>query len=155
MDDAALARALERLRVVIRAKGLRNSTVRETVARAALTQPGHFSVEELVQVLRKGGDGDAHPATVYRVMPLLVEADLVQTATHMDGDGARYERAFEVEHHDHLVCTECGKVVEFQFEAIEVLQQDIAARFGFTLTNHVHELYGRCADCGPADRARG
>ncbi len=62
-------------------------------------------------------------------------------------EGARYERAFERAHHDHLICTQCGKIVEFEFEAIEVLQHDLAEHFDFQLTGHVHELLGICAKC--------
>lgn len=153
LDDAALERALGRLRETIKQRGLRNSSVREAIAKAALTQPGHFSVDDLVRVLRGGGNADAHPATVYRVIPLLVESGLIQLALYSGAESARYERAFEREHHDHLICTRCGKVVEFQFEAIEVLQDNIAERFGFTLTGHIHELVGLCQACSEATQA--
>lgn len=147
LDDAAVARALERLREVVRARGLKASAVRDAVARAALQRRGHFFVEELVQELKERRVVEAHPATVYRVLPLLVDAGLLQATLVSSGSGARYERAFEREHHDHLICTSCGAVVEFHFEAIEVLQRDVAARFGFQLHGHVHELLGLCGDC--------
>jgi Fur family transcriptional regulator, ferric uptake regulator len=147
LDDAALDRAIERLAEAVRSHGLKSSSVRNAVARAALRHEGHFSVEDLVKDLRDGGLSDVHPATVYRVLPLLVEAGLLQVTLMSARDGARYERAFEREHHDHLICTSCGKVVEFQFEAIELLQLDVAKRFGFQLTSHFHELLGTCKDC--------
>jgi Fur family transcriptional regulator, ferric uptake regulator len=147
LDDAGLERALEHLTEAVRSHGLKTSSVRNAVARAALRHEGHFSVEDLVKDLRDGGLNDAHPATVYRVLPLLVEAGLLQVTLMSARDGARYERAFEREHHDHLICTSCGKVVEFQFEAIELLQLDVAKRFGFQLTSHFHELLGTCKDC--------
>jgi Fur family transcriptional regulator, ferric uptake regulator len=147
LDDAGLQRALDRLLAVVRERGLKSSAVREAVARVALLRQGHFSVEDLVTELREGGVSDAHTATVYRVLPLLVEAGLLQLALVSTAAGARYERAFEREHHDHLICVGCGKVVEFQFEAIELLQSDVAERFGFQLTGHVHELLGTCKDC--------
>lgn len=147
LDDAGLQRALDHLRDVVRQRGLKSSAVRDAVARAALLRRGHFSVDDLVKDLRDGGVADAHPATVYRVLPLLVEAGLIQPTLVSTADGARYERAFEREHHDHLICTSCGAVLEFYFEAIEVLQRDVAERFGFRLTGHVHELLGVCADC--------
>lgn len=150
LDEAGVERALEELRELIRTKGLKSSSVRETIARAALQRAGHFSVDDLVRDLRTSGLADAHPATVYRVLPLLVDAGLVQPTLVSTGEGARYERAFEREHHDHLICTSCGSVVEFQFEAIELLQQDVARRFGFQLTGHVHELLGTCKDCRPS-----
>lgn len=147
ITEPALERALERLREVARARGLRHSSQREEVARVALRRVGHFSVDELLSDLRRSDSVDAHPATVYRVLPLLVDAGLLQVTLFSRGEGARYERAFERDHHDHLICTGCGAVVEFHFEAIEVLQQDLAERFGFRLTGHVHELLGVCAAC--------
>lgn len=137
-----MERALGRLRELIRARSLKASQVRETIAKAALSIDGHFTVEELVARLP-----DAHVATVYRVMPLLLEAGLLQAAPGPSEEGSRYERAFEREHHDHLVCTSCNKVIEFHFETFEMLQRDVAESFGFSLKNHVHELFGTCAAC--------
>jgi Fur family transcriptional regulator, ferric uptake regulator len=151
LDPVGVDRALEQLRGVVRAKGLKSSAVRDAVARVALGYDGHFTVDDLVKSLRETGVTDAHPATVYRVLPLLVEAGLIQETLVSAGDGHRYERAFEREHHDHIICTSCGKVVEFHFEAIEVLQRDVSERLGFRLTGHIHELFGVCASC---DRPR-
>lgn len=147
LDEVALERALEQLHGVVRAKGLKNSGIRDAVARVALAYDGHFTVDDLVKSLRETGIADAHPATVYRVVPLLVEAGLIQMTLVSAGEGHRYERAFERGHHDHILCTSCNKVVEFEFEAIEVLQRDIAERFGFQLTGHIHELFGICKSC--------
>ncbi len=142
LDADGIERALHHLREVVRARGLKASSVRDAIARAALAHPGHFTVDDLVSALP-----EAHAATVYRVIPLLIEAGLVQEAPGLAGDGQSYERAFEREHHDHLVCTSCHQVVEFEHEAIEALQRDVAERFGFSLTGHVHELFGLCARC--------
>lgn len=147
LDEAGIARALEQLNAVVKKRGLKSSTTRDTVARAALLRRGHFSVEELSAELREHGSCDAHPATVYRVLPLLVETGLLRMTLVSTSEGVRYERAFEQAHHDHLICTQCGKIVEFEFEAIEVLQRDLAKHFDFQLTGHVHELLGICANC--------
>jgi Fur family ferric uptake transcriptional regulator len=147
IDEARLRRALERLRVVIRGKALKMTRVREAIARAALGYKGHFSVDDLLKVLRNARVKDAHQATVYRALPLLVEAGLVQPALVADGDRQLYEAAFEREHHDHLVCTGCGRVIEYRSEALEALQRDIAARYEFELSDHVHVMRGQCRDC--------
>jgi Fur family ferric uptake transcriptional regulator len=147
MPDATVERALEQLRQMLRAHSLKTSRVRETIARAALEYEGHFSVDDLARVLRADGVRDAHTATVYRAIPLMLEAGLIQHALVNRADGQLYEVAFEREHHDHLICTGCGRVVEYQSEAMEALQQEIAERFGFELDDHVHELRGRCCDC--------
>ena len=149
LDDDGIERALDRLKAVVKERGLKSSSTREAIARAALRHCGHFSVDELVAELREGEASEVHPATVYRVLPLLVDAGLLQMTLVSLGTGARYERAFERDQHDHLICTSCGKVVEFEFEAIEVLQRDVAERFGFDLTGQVHELLGTCGACRP------
>lgn len=148
LDEDGIERGLEQLRAVAQAKGLRNSTVREAVARAALARDGHFSVDDLTADLRESStEKKAHTATVYRVMPVLVEAGLVQEALVSRGEGTFYERAFEREHHDHLICQSCGIVVEFHSEPIEVIQKELARSYGFRLLGHVHELIGVCPDC--------
>ncbi len=155
LREDAIERALDKFRAVVRAQALKTSMVREAIARTALTQPGHFSVDELVQELRANGVAEAHMATVYRAVPLLIEAGLIQPALLSQGEGQRYEVAFEREHHDHLVCTGCGRVVEFHSEALEALQRDIADRYDFLLDDHVHELIGRCKNCrSSSPRAR-
>jgi Fur family transcriptional regulator, ferric uptake regulator len=153
MKEEAMGRALERLRAVLRDRSLKMSKVRESIARTALAYDGHFSVDDLLNVLHERGVRDAHLATVYRAVPLLVDAGLIQPALVSKSDGQRYEAAFEREHHDHLVCTHCGRVVEYQSEALEALQREIAKRYEFELDDHVHELRGRCKDCRQASSA--
>lgn len=147
LDPRGVDRALDQLHAVVREKGLKGSGVRNAIARAALQYEGHFTAEELLATLRTEGTRDVHAATIYRVLPLLIEAGLIQESLLSAGQGHRYERAFEREHHDHIICTSCKKVVEFEFEAIEVLQRDISERLGFRLTGHVHELFGVCKSC--------
>lgn len=155
LSEEGVTRAIERLQELVRARGLKRSAVRDAVARAALRFEGHFTAEDLIGALRDEGHADTHTATIYRVLPLLLEAGLIEatliSSPATKGEGQRYERVFEREHHDHLICTRCRKVVEFHFEAFEVLQEDVAARFGFELTGHVHELLGVCKSC----RSRG
>lgn len=142
-----LERALSMFKETLHKRGLRYSTVREAIARAALAYDGHFEVNDLMRQLRDAKVKDAHLATVYRTLPLLVESGLIQPTLLSAGERHFYESAFERRHHDHLICTSCGKVVEFEFEAFEVLQRDVAERYGFRLTAHFHELLGQCADC--------
>lgn len=147
VDEETTQRALERFRGALHERGLRFSAVREAIARAALNYDGHFEVNDLLRTLRAAKVEDAHLATLYRTLPLLVEAGLIQPTLLSAGERHYYEPAFERPHHDHLVCTACGKVVEFHFEAFEVLQRDIAERYDFELTAHFHELLGRCKQC--------
>lgn len=142
-----LARGLDRFRSVLRARDLKLSKVRDAVARCALQRSGHFCVEDLVRALQAEGIQEAHLATVYRAMPLLVDAGLVQATLVAPGDSQQYEVVFEREQHHHLLCLECGRMVEFQSPALEALQGEIATRFGFQLDGRASELHGRCREC--------
>jgi len=144
--EARLRRALEHFQHALAEQSLKMTDVRRAIVRVALSYPGHFEVQDLVRELRAHGVNEASMATVYRVLPLLLETGLVQP-TLLSGERHRYEASFEREHHDHLVCTSCGKVVEFRFEPFEALQEDLAQRYDFELTAHFHELLGRCGDC--------
>ncbi len=150
-DEATIERGLERLREALRARGLRYSGVREAVARAALCYPGHFEVNDLVRELRNNGIKDAHTTTVYRTMPILVEAGLIGQTLLSSSERQFFERKFERPDHDHIICTSCGKVVEFEFEAFTVLQRDVARSHGFRLESRIHELLGTCHDCATRD----
>jgi Fur family ferric uptake transcriptional regulator len=137
--------ATERLREFLRDRGLRMTGEREALLRAALGRRRHFTLEELVEEAVRD-DGHASRATVYRGLPILIEAGILQPVLVSD-EPRRFELALGRRHHDHLLCRRCGRVVEFRSEAIEELQLKVAARHGFRLTSHVHELMGDCASC--------
>jgi Fur family ferric uptake transcriptional regulator len=129
--------------------------VREALVRAALSQPGHFHPEDLVAALQRQGVPISR-ATVYRALPLLIGAGIIEP-TGEQGGRQLYEAAAGRPHHDHLICTGCGKTVEFFLETIEALQRDVARLHGFTLTGHRHEIHGLCPKCqtraAPAETA--
>ncbi len=125
-ENERVTRALEHLKRVLHDRDLRMTPMREAIVRAVLDYDGHFQIKELTRNLQKRGVRDAALATVYRTMPLLVEAGIAQPALFSSGDEHRYEVAFERPHHDHLVCDTCGEVIEFHYEAVEALQRDIA-----------------------------
>ena len=135
-QHSALTRYLEE-------HGLKQTRQRVVILDAFLGGSGHVTSEELYQRVRED-----HPqigyTTVYRTMKLLAEAGLAQERNFNDGV-TRYEA--EHEHHDHLVCTKCGRIVEFECEEIEAAQERIAKERGFRLSNHRHELYGLCPEC--------
>ncbi len=139
------ARARELLVGYLRRRGLRMTGEREALLRAALAQASHFTLDELAREVIRLHAG-ASRSTVFRSLPLLVDAGILQPAL-VSGDARRYELALGRRHHDHLLCGRCGRIVEFRSEAIEKLQLGVAARHGFRLTSHVHELLGECAVC--------
>jgi Fur family transcriptional regulator, ferric uptake regulator len=109
---------------------------------------GHFSLEDLTRRLALDGVRLSQ-ATIYRSLPLLEEAGVIRRALHLQTtarDGVVFEHVDET-HHDHLVCSTCGHTVEFEYPAIEVLQEAVAREHGFVLQRHHMELVGICATC--------
>ena len=104
----------------------------------------HVTAQEVYEIVSEK-DSSLGFATVYRFLRKLTESGLV-TEVRMGGLPARYEITPK-SHHDHLTCTHCGKICEFENTTIEELQNQVARQFGFTLTSHVLELYGVCPDC--------
>ena len=122
---------------------LKHTRQREIILETFLESKGHVSSEDLYQKIRPANPRIGY-TTVYRTMKLLVEAGLAEERNFDDGV-TRYE--IEHDHHDHLVCTLCGKIVEFESDLIEKTQSDIAEKNGFLILRHRHELYGLCPDC--------
>lgn len=123
-------------------KQLKSTRQRDLIAEVFFGQQGHFSIDELLAVVRERNNKIGY-ATVYRTMKLLTECGLA--ALRQFGDGQRvYELAGDTAHHDHLICVECGKVLEFENAEIEALQDKVARSFGFSLVRHKLELYGLC-----------
>lgn len=133
-------------------KGLRTTEQRKLIVTTFLECRAHSTVEELLALVR-AADPKIGYATVYRTMKMLSEGGLANEL-HF-GDGAtRYEIADEGTHHDHLICVECGRIIEFEEPLIEELQERIARSHGFMVTHHKHELYGHCGDREECKRRR-
>lgn len=126
-------------------RGLRSTRQRDLILDVFLSSREHLSVEELYLKVKASNPGVGQ-ATVYRTLKLFVEAGLAREMTLSDGQ-TRYEHVMAGEHHDHLICTNCSKIVEFEDETIERLQNEIAVRHGFSITSHRLELYGLCPAC--------
>ena len=126
-------------------QGLRSTEQRRLVTEMFFATEEHLSIEDLLDRVRIEEPKIGY-ATVYRTLKLLKDCGLAFERHFGDGV-SRYEVAWANEHHDHLICVECEKIVEFEDGDIEELQHDVAARLGFTLVRHKLELYGMCADC--------
>lgn len=105
----------------------------------------HFDADSLYDRFKKKGLRVSRD-TVYRTLPLLLESNVIQKSA---GAGKRefFERIGRKGHHDHMICVQCGKIIEFQCEEIERLQDRKAGEFGFKLLFHDHRLFGTCRDC--------
>jgi len=133
------------LAAYIASRGLKHSRQRELVADAFFGLGGHVAVDDLIEHVR-ALDPRISVATVYRTMKLLAECGLA-VQRQFGGGQTRYEPGVGRPHHDHLICTGCGVIVEFANDRIEALQAREAARHGFEVESHKLELYGRCARC--------
>lgn len=118
---------------------------RRAVLEAFLGSEEHVSAEDLYKIV-SAKEPKIGLATVYRTLALLTESGL---AAELDfGDGQkRYERNYEQGHHDHMICTQCGKIIEFHNSLIEKLQEDVAREHGFEMTTHKLDMFGICQDC--------
>jgi Fur family ferric uptake transcriptional regulator len=126
-------------------RGLKSTRQRALIVETFFQAGGHVSVEDVWSRVRKL-DARVSVATVYRTMKLLAESGLAHARNFGDGQ-TRYEAAVGREHHDHLICTNCGKIIEFENDRIEAMQEMVAKRHGFKVTSHKMELYGLCRDC--------
>lgn len=129
----------------MREKGLKNTSQRALILDAFLESNSHYSTEELYLKLRKDNPKIGY-ATVHRTLKLLAEAGLAIELNFGDGQ-ARFEPSSSEHHHDHLICRQCGLIIEFEEPRIEALQQEIGERYRFQIESHRHELYGLCQTC--------
>jgi Fur family ferric uptake transcriptional regulator len=148
-DDRAEAPNLEHFRALLQEhmlkRGLRSTDQRRLIVETFFQAPNHVSIEELLSQVR-AQDPKVGYATVYRTLKLLTECGVAFERKFGDGL-TRYELADDHSHHDHLICIDCGKIIEFEEPQIEELQETIAKRHGFVVTSHKHEMYGSCAEC--------
>jgi Fur family ferric uptake transcriptional regulator len=133
----------ERFREFIREHGLKSTRQRDEIANWFFQHKGHLSADQIYRDVKEVVPGIGF-STVYRTMTLLVEAGLVSERHFGDGE-ALYENVHG--HHDHCICTKCGRILEFEDDTIEALQRAVAERHGFLLMSHKMELYGVCASC--------
>ncbi len=148
-DKEKLEGALDKFERFLHLKDLRLTDARAAIVEAAMARKGHYPIDELIADLKARGIRGSK-ATVYRTLPLLAEAGILQPAIVV-ADSKSYETTFGRGHHDHLLCGRCGKVIEFEFEAFEILQREVASKHGYRLESHYHELVGTCPDCLAAE----
>lgn len=125
--------------------GLRRTAQRDLILEIFLKTEEHLTSEDLYFLVHREDPSVGH-TTVYRTLKLLTEAGLAREVRFGDNK-TYYEHHFNHEHHDHMICTECGKVIEFFSQEIENLQDQMAANFGFLPTHHSLRLWGVCDEC--------
>ncbi len=139
--------AVTQFREFIAKSNLRMTREREIVIRAIFDEKDHFTVSKIARTLDENGRNIAR-STVYRMLPHLLNAGLIRKAPGGDcSEEQIYEPVVGRPHHDHLICDRCGEVIEFEDETIELLQEQVAKRYGYKLKKHHLELVGVCPAC--------
>lgn len=133
----------------LRDQGLPVTQQREAVAQVVFDSTEHLSVDDIEGHLRSRGDRIGK-ATIYRTLDLLVKSRLVEE--HDFGEGfKRYEHRLSRQPiHEHLICLECGTVIEFESPEIYRTERRIREEYGFTPVRHRVEIYGLCRSCDEA-----
>lgn len=134
---------LERLDAFIRKKGLRRTGQRDTIVRAAFASDEHFTAEELFDRVRKT-DASASRATVYRTLALLVEANLLREIELGDNHKTYDPNFVEKPSHNHLVCIDCGRVIEFEDSHIELINDCVTRRLGYRPVRQSLKIEAAC-----------
>ena len=129
----------------LQANKLKLTPHRELILETFLENEGHRSVEDIYHTV-KAIDPRIGYTTVYRMMKLMIRCGLAREIELADGI-TRYEHLFNHEHHDHLICMECGNSIEFYNPEIEALQDAASAQLGFKVLDHKLQIYGICRDC--------
>ena len=149
MDASA---ALTAFKGFLRERNLPVTAQRLAVADVVLSADRHLSAEEVSNALRARGTA-AGTATVYRTLDVLVESGLVVERDFGEGF-RRFEPARDTPNHEHLLCTSCGRVVEFRDERLERMTTIQAEAHGYARQRHLLVIYGVCADCQRGRRTR-
>ena len=133
------------LRQYFKSKGLLHSKQREQVLDIFLKTEKHPTIGDLYELVRKKNP-KIGLATVYRAMRVICAAGLARETDF--GDGVkRFEHKYGHEHHDHLVCVKCGRIIEVMNPEIEKLQSDLAKKHDFTPLRHRMQIFGTCKSC--------
>jgi len=130
----------------IEAKGLKFTAERKRILEAVLSMPSHFEVDDLHLKMHEQYNNQVSRATIYRTLPLMVEAGLLREVLFVDKH-AHYEHTSRHKHHEHLICLKCGKIIEFVNNQLEELLEDVARDHQFEVQGHKLELTGICKDC--------
>lgn len=130
----------------LQSRGLRLTRPRKIIFEEVFRVHGHVDAEELSTILRGPGKRVSR-ASVYRTLDLLAEAGLVKPVRLGGKEQRLYEHVHSGEHHDHLICDKCGKIIEFFCGEIEALQSGICREKGFQPATHSMIIYGICARC--------
>lgn len=133
----------QRLDEFIRRKGLRRTTQREQIVSVVFSRDEHFTAEELFERVRKV-DSETSRATVYRTLGLLVEADLLRQIDLGENQVTYDPNFLNKPSHNHLVCIDCGKVVEFEDDNVDIQTHAVSRSLGFKTMRQSIKIEANC-----------
>src|SRR5258707_15636590 len=136
----------------IQQRGLKRTAQRDLILEVFLRTEEHLSSEDLYRLVQKEDPSVGH-TTVYRTLKLLTDAGLAREVRFGDGR-AHYEHNYKHQHHDHMICSECGKIIEFYSAELEAIQDAMAAKHKFEVTQHLLLIIGVCAECRRARKQK-
>jgi len=146
MNNKKNTDVIEDLKVVLKNKGMKYTEQRAVILQILLNMDDHLNAEEVLDIVKsKYPEQKIGIATIYRTLNFLEEVNLISSIS-FGKEGKKYEGNSD-KHHDHIICTECGKIVEFLDEEIEKKQEEIALKHGFTITDHTMQIFGVCNEC--------
>jgi Fur family ferric uptake transcriptional regulator len=131
------------LNLYLKTQGLRATSQREKVAEIALSRKTHFEIQSLIRDTQLKYP-EISPATVYRSVKTLCDAGILHETLQSHTGVTLYE-AHDDEHHDHIVCLDCGEIFEFHDEGMEESQIKATRKLGFEEASHKHVIYAKCA----------
>ena len=135
----------QKFKEYVATKGLKLTKKRDDILDEILATEGHFDPEELFIRMKTKGSKVSR-ASVYRTIPLLLECGLIEEVERIDKH-AHYEKVLGKQHHDHMICMKCGKVIEFFSPTLEMLQSELCQKESFTGIRHNLEILGYCGRC--------
>lgn len=137
---------LEEFKALLKSNALKFTKQREIILKTLYENPGHFTPEEIYRHIQQSDPSlKVGIATIYRTLSLL-ESSKIASSISFGAQGKKFELGIKA-HHDHLICTSCGKIIEFFDEEIEARQAAIADAHGFSMQDHSMKIYGICSDC--------
>ena len=136
----------ERFEEFLQSRGMRNTDQRRMLVGHVFSHHDHFDADALIdQLPRKGEEGYVSRPTVYRTLNEFVDAGLLRKF-ELDGR-AVYEHDYGYPQHDHLYCSQCQRLLEFQSDALIRLREEVARQHDFRVTSHRLIITGVCGDC--------
>ena len=137
---------LEQFKTLLKTNTLKFTKQRELILKFLYENDGHYTPEEIYMLLKKSyPDVNVGIATVYRTLTLLEDSGIASSIS-FGTQGKKYELGLK-KHHDHLICTRCGKIIEFFDETIEERQEEIAKKHKFKMQDHTMKIIGLCETC--------